>query len=73
MNHRPLRSAGFSVLRSPSVPSVLIELGFLSSARDREKIADPEWRTKAAIGIRDALLAWAAEDAARAPLLRTRP
>jgi N-acetylmuramoyl-L-alanine amidase len=73
MNHRPLRSAGFSVLRSPSVPSVLIELGFLSSARDRERIADPAWRTKAATGIRDALVLWAAEDAARAPLLRTRP
>jgi len=73
MNHRPLRSAGFSVLRSPSVPSVLIELGFLSSPRDREKIADPEWRTKAAKGIRDALVLWADEDAARARLVRTSP
>jgi N-acetylmuramoyl-L-alanine amidase len=73
MNHRPLRSAGFSVLRSPAIPSVLIELGFLSSPRDREKIASPEWRAKAAGGIRDALVRWAEEDAARAPLLRTRP
>jgi N-acetylmuramoyl-L-alanine amidase len=73
MNHRPLRSAGFSVLRSPSVPSILIELGFLSSPRDRAKIADPEWRAKAAKGIRDALVLWADEDAARARLLRTRP
>jgi N-acetylmuramoyl-L-alanine amidase len=73
MNHRPLRSANFSVLRSPAVPSVLVELGFLSSPRDRAKIADPAWRTKAAAGIRDALVQWAAEDAARVPLLRTRP
>jgi N-acetylmuramoyl-L-alanine amidase len=73
MNHRPLRSANFSVLRSPSVPSVLVELGFLSSEKDRAKIADPAWRTRAATGIRDALGLWAAEDAARAPLLRTRP
>lgn len=73
MNHRPLRSAGFSVLRSPAIPSVLIELGFLSSERDRARIADPAWRTKAATGIRDALVAWTADDAARAPLLRTRP
>jgi N-acetylmuramoyl-L-alanine amidase len=73
MNHRPLRSAGFSVLRSPSVPSVLIEVGFLSSPRDRAKIASPEWRAKAAAGIRDALVLWAEEDAARARLLRTRP
>lgn len=73
MNHRPLRSANFSVLRSPAVPSVLLELGFLSSPRDRAKIADPEWRAKAAAGIRDAMVLWAAEDAARVPLLRTRP
>jgi N-acetylmuramoyl-L-alanine amidase len=73
MNHRPLRYANFSVLRSPSVPSVLIELGFLSSARDRAKIADPEWRAKAAAGIRDAVLEWQAGERARAPLLRTRP
>jgi N-acetylmuramoyl-L-alanine amidase len=73
MNHRPLRSANFSVLRSPAVPSVLLELGFLSSPRDRAKIADPEWRAKAAAGIRDAVVLWAEEDAARAPLLRTRP
>jgi N-acetylmuramoyl-L-alanine amidase len=73
MNRRPLRSASFSVLKSPDIPSVLVELGFLSSARDREKIASAEWRTKAAAGIRDAVLAWAAEDAARARLLRTRP
>ena len=73
MNHRPLRSANFSVLRSPAVPSVLVELGFLSSPRDREKIASPEWRAKAATGIRDALLLWSEEETARAPLLRTRP
>jgi len=73
MNSRPLRSASFSVLKSPSVPSVLVELGFLSSPRDREKIASPEWRAKAAAGMRAALQAWAAEDATRARLFRTSP
>ncbi len=73
MNSRPLRSANFSVLKSPSVPSLLVELGFLSSQRDREKIASPDWRAKAATGIRAALQAWAAEDAARVRLFRTSP
>lgn len=73
MNHRPLRSANFSVLRSPAVPSVLVELGFLSSPRDRAKIADPDWRAKVAAGIRDAVVLWADEETARAPLLRTAP
>jgi N-acetylmuramoyl-L-alanine amidase len=73
MNGKPLRSANFSVLRSPAIPSVLVELGFLSSQSDRERLADPEWRGRAAAGIRDALVAWSAEEKARAPLLRTRP
>ena len=62
MNARPRRSAGFSVLKAPDFPSVLIEIGFLSNARDREKLADPAWRAKAALGIRDALRAWADEE-----------
>ena len=70
LHKRPRLQAGFSVLKSPSVPSVLVELGFLSSARDRDKLIDPAWRQAAAAGIRDALLAWAREDAAEAALLR---
>lgn len=41
---RPLRSAGFRVLKAPDVPSVLIELGFLSNATDEARLTDPEWR-----------------------------
>jgi N-acetylmuramoyl-L-alanine amidase len=70
VNSRPRRSAAFSVLKSPDFPSILLEIGFLSSARDRKRIADPEWRADAARAITAALLDWAAEDAAQAPLLR---
>ncbi|MEM0946652.1 MAG: N-acetylmuramoyl-L-alanine amidase [Pseudomonadota bacterium] len=65
LNSRPRRSAAFSVLKAPDFPSVLIELGFLSSARDRERLADPSWRLQAAAGIRDALRDWAADTAMR--------
>ncbi len=41
---QPLRSAGFRVLKAPDVPSVLIELGFLSNATDEARLTDPEWR-----------------------------
>ena len=41
LHSRPLREAGFSVLKAPDIPSVLVELGFLSSARDRENLIDP--------------------------------
>lgn len=62
MNSRPHRSAAFSVLKSPDIPSVLIELGFLSSARDRQRLTSREWRAQMAAGIRDGLVAWAAGD-----------
>ena len=70
VNSRPHRAAAFSVLKSPDFPSVLVEIGFLSSARDRARLADPEWRAKAAQGLSDALVAWIAEDAAQARLVR---
>ncbi len=62
--------AGFSVLKAPDIPSVLVELGFLSSAGDRKRLTDPAWRARAAEGIRDALQYWRIEDAAQAVRLR---
>lgn len=66
----PQMQAGFSVLKAPDIPSALIELGFLSSKQDRERLMDPDWRARAAGGIRDALQYWAIQDAAEAVRLR---
>lgn len=46
MSTKAHREAGFLVLRSPDVPSVLVELGYLSSKSDLEKLQSPEWRTQ---------------------------
>jgi len=46
MHKSPLKSAGFKVLRAPDVPSVLFELGYMSSARDLELMTSHEWRSK---------------------------
>ncbi len=70
VHKRPRLSAGFSVLKAPDIPSVLIELGFISSPVDLMQLEDPQWRSRAAGGIVQALRAWAAEDAARARLRR---
>lgn len=67
---RPLRQAGFSVLKAPDIPSVLVELGYLSSPRDLENLRDPLWRARMAEALRDALIAWRAQDSARAGLVR---
>lgn len=70
MHRHPIQQAGFSVLKSPDIPSVLIELGFLSSASDLQRLLDGEWRARMARAIRDALRSWAAEDAALSSLAR---
>ncbi|MRU14310.1 N-acetylmuramoyl-L-alanine amidase [Roseovarius sp. A21] len=70
LHSRPLRHAGFSVLKSPDIPSVLVELGFLSSERDRANLRDAGWRGRMGAALRDAIAAWRQEDAARADLVR---
>lgn len=67
---RPQRRAGFSVLKAPDIPSVLIELGFLSSPRDLARLRDEEGRARIAAALRAALTAWRDADAARAGLVR---
>ena len=37
MLRKPQRSAGFAVLKAPDIPSVLIELGFLSNRKAEKK------------------------------------
>jgi N-acetylmuramoyl-L-alanine amidase len=63
MHRRPIQSGGFSVLKSPDIPSILIEAGFMSSPADLERLRDPAWRAQLAGAIRDGLKAWAREDA----------
>lgn len=70
MNRRPLRSAAFSVLKSADIPSLLIEIGFLSSPRDLKNLSDAQWRQRMAEGIRNGLVNWRASDSARRPLVR---
>ncbi len=44
--NNPHRAAGFQVLKAPDVPSVLIEIGYLSNPEDEKLISDPVWRAK---------------------------
>jgi N-acetylmuramoyl-L-alanine amidase len=55
MHKVPLRSAGFRVLSAPDVPSVLIELGYMSSPRDAELLASAEWRSRAVAAVASAI------------------
>ena len=70
VNSHPIRRADFSVLKAADIPSVLIEVGFLSSPRDLKNLTNPEWRLGMAQGIARGIQAWVIADMARAGLRR---
>lgn len=47
MHKHPLKSAGFRVLKAPDVPSVLVEIGYVSNKGDLEHLVSENWRNKA--------------------------
>lgn len=52
--HKPqVERANFVVLRSPDVPSLLIETGFISNPGEERKLSDPGYRRQLAASITD--------------------
>ena len=51
----PIRSAAFGVLKAPDVPSVLIELGYLSNKEDEKLLRAQAWQVKAASAVANAV------------------
>ncbi|MBV9541513.1 MAG: N-acetylmuramoyl-L-alanine amidase [Alphaproteobacteria bacterium] len=45
---QPIRSAAFVVLKAPDIPSVLIELGYLSNSADAQQMNGVRWRANVA-------------------------
>lgn len=70
MHRHPVQGADFAVLRSPDIPSALLELGFMSSDIDRARLHDAAWRTQMVAAITAGVQRWAKADAAEARLLR---
>ena len=52
---KPIRSAAFVVLKAPDVPSVLIELGYLSSKQDEALLTSAGWHKRMAAGMAKAI------------------
>jgi N-acetylmuramoyl-L-alanine amidase len=46
--NNPHRHAGFRVLQAPDVPSILVEMGYLSNREDEKLLNDEEWRNSTA-------------------------
>jgi N-acetylmuramoyl-L-alanine amidase len=61
MHKHPLKSAGFRVLKAPDVPSVLIELGYVSNKSDLEHLVSDNWRSKTVGSVAQAIDAFFAK------------
>jgi N-acetylmuramoyl-L-alanine amidase len=48
LHKNPVKSAGFKVLLAPDVPSVLVELGYMSTKDDLKQLMSDSWRTHTA-------------------------
>jgi len=55
LHKNPLKSAGFRVLKAPDVPSVLIELGYVSNAGDLKQLLSASWRSRTGDAIMQAV------------------
>lgn len=62
---RPIRRNSFRVLKAPDMPSVLLELGFVSNEEDRTKLISPLWRLKTAEAVERAIIRWHSATATR--------
>mgnify|MGYP002135340590 FL=1 len=56
LHKTPLRSAGFRVLRAPDMPSILVELGYLSNPEDVAMLTSEAAREKLAQAMAEAFI-----------------
>jgi N-acetylmuramoyl-L-alanine amidase len=75
LHKTPLRSAGFRVLTAPDMPSILVELGYLSNAEDLAQLQNAAVRTKLAAELSKALTEFilSGRDAVAAKLPQSQP
>ena len=55
LHQNPLKSASFVVLKAPDVPSVLVELGYVTTKSDLQSLMAQEWRERTTDSIAHAI------------------
>ena len=53
-----VEQAGFAVLKSPDIPSILVETGFISNPKEAKKLATSSYQTKMARAIHRGIRDW---------------
>ena len=57
--HKPhVEQANFAVLRSPDIPSILVETAFISNPQEEARLGDEKYQTKIANAIFNGIKAW---------------
>lgn len=70
LHSHPRGEAGFTVLKAADIPSVLLEIGFMSADGDLDNLLNAGWRARMQGALVAAILDWVEADAARGALLR---
>jgi N-acetylmuramoyl-L-alanine amidase len=55
LHQNPLKSASFVVLKAPDIPSVLVELGYVTTKSDLQSLMAQEWRERTTDSITHAI------------------
>ena len=55
LHKNPMKAAGFKVLTAPDVPSVLVELGYMSTKDDLKLLTSTVWQAKTAAALSQAV------------------
>ena len=58
LHKKKVEQAGFAVLKSPDVPSLLIETGFISNPNEAGQLSTPAYQDKMARAIRRGIQSW---------------
>lgn len=67
ISKKPHRSAGFRVLKAPDVPSILLELGFLTHPDDEKRLKSKAWQEQITAALVKAVDSYFAKRVARVP------
>lgn len=58
LHKRRVEQAGFAVLKSPDIPSLLVETGFISNPAEASRLADPNYQRRMAAAIHRGIRDW---------------
>jgi N-acetylmuramoyl-L-alanine amidase len=71
LHYSQVEQAPFMVLKSPDIPSVLVETGFLSNPKEEERLREPGYRDKLARALLDGIRHYAAAHPVMASNVKT--